>query len=195
MLPRGKNRWGHREGAYRQTDTRAQPKDRDGVTTIHCKYTFLHNWLTLWYTWNSHSTVNQLSFNNKTFFLSLRHRKFFLNLTCDDWEHQSFHLGKSSIKSWHSTSCEATKRRAKDAWPHPDAQRPQAMWGDRQASHLTVLYLMVAELRRKWILVSKASSKQLERRRPQDSSSCATLVASKQLAWNPQPVQCQARTC
>lgn len=61
--------------------------------------------LTLWYTWNSHSTVNQLSFNNKTFFKSLRHRKLFLSLTRDYWfDHQSFHLGKSSIKSWHSTS-------------------------------------------------------------------------------------------
>ena len=99
MLPRGeKNRW-HREGAYRQTDTHAKARDRDGVTIIQCKYkTFLYNWLTLWYTWNSHSTVNQLSFNNKTFFKSLRHRKLFLSLTRDYWfDHQSFHLGKSKL--------------------------------------------------------------------------------------------------
>ena len=87
MLPRGEeNRW-HREGVYRQTDTHAKPRDRDGVTIIQCKYkTFLYNWLTLWYTWNSHSTVNQLSFNNKTCFKNLRHRKLFLShvqLFCD----------------------------------------------------------------------------------------------------------------
>ena len=131
MLPRGEeNRW-HREGVYRQTDTHAKPRDRDGVTIIQCKYkTFLYNWLTLWYTWNSHSTVNQLSFNNKTCFKNLRHRKLFLSLTWDHWfDHQSFHLGKLSIKSWHSTSHEATKRRAEDVWTHPDAQSPQAMLG------------------------------------------------------------------
>lgn len=87
--------------------------------------------------------------------------------------------------------CEATKRRVLMLWPHPDAQRPQAMWGDRQASHLTVLYLMVAKLRRKWILVSKASSKWSwrgeDRRTPQAVQHWWLL----QLAWNPS--LCNAR--
>jgi len=28
-------------------------------------YTYVHNWITLLYTWNLHNTVNQLHFNKK----------------------------------------------------------------------------------------------------------------------------------
>ena len=64
----------------------------------------------------------------------------------------------------------------------PRAPRSRGGLEGRQASHLTALYLMVAELRRKWSLVSKASSKQLQRRKTAGLLKLCELVASKQLA-------------